>query len=210
MVALTVLRATMAFAQTGSTAEAGQGGDTFLKEAAYRSVLYRGRGVPEYRTIVFNGTPYWDKPDFITGKLTVDGREYDGVLMNIDAHRQEIHVKYADGMSAVILEPSRVSFCQMGGSRYVNLFSQGIPKAAPGYYKVLSDGPVKVFQRVNKILKTSTDNVNGDLIGYYDTSYRVGGVKYFYRDETYWWITKDGRLKKAGRSKALKLAGHAE
>jgi len=183
---------------------------SFQEEAAYRSTLYRGRGVPEYRTILFNGTPYWDKPDFTPGTLVVDGRRYDNVLMNIDAHRQEIHVKYAEGMSAVLLDRSRVTECGQDGYSYVNLEARGIPKAAPGYYKVLSDNPVRVYQRVDKLLKTSPDSVNGTPIGYYDTAYRTNAIKYYYRDESYWYISKDGRLKRTGKGKALKMAGYAK
>lgn len=177
--------------------------DAFQKEASFKSVLYRGRAAQQYSGILFNGNYYWLTTEFLPGSVTFNGKHYTDVLLNIDAVTHDLLVKNNPGAPAVVVARDLVTDLQIGEDRFVNLELAGQQDALPGFYCIASEQPL-IYLRVDKRLNTSTENTNGPTIGYYDPNYRSDVLNYFGREERYY-VLKDGRLKRIGRRKALKL-----
>ena len=178
----------------------------YISDAKENALLFRGRRALQYE-IPVNGHPYWDQEDFLPGDITYNGREYFDILMNIDANTYELLVK-KDGISMPIrLEREYIDFLSIGESRFCDLAKLGINGAEEGFYEVLKDGSQPVFRRISKIFTESALPVLEDNLGYPVKNFNPSYYDYFERRVRFYTV-KDGRLRKIGRSKASKLAGH--
>lgn len=177
--------------------------EAFQKAASYKSVLYRGRAPQLYTGILYNGTYFWNTPEFLPGSVTFNGKHYTNVLLNIDACAQEVLVQSNPGAPAVVITRSKVTELEIGGKKYVNLELSGQPDALPGFYCIACEEPL-IYQRIDKHFSTSTENVNGESIGYDDPNYRPDVLNYFGRDQRFF-VLKDGKLKRIGKRKAFKM-----
>ena len=67
--------------------QAQEGGNAreraFLQDAGSGAAIFRGRQATRYN-IVYEGTYFWDTPDFVNGKVMFDGQVFDGLALNID------------------------------------------------------------------------------------------------------------------------------
>lgn len=179
----------------------------FQKAATHQSVLYRGRAAQLYSGTLYNGHFYWTSPEFRTGSVVFNGKTYSGVLLNIDACAQDLLAKSQSGAPAVIVARDVVPEFFIGDEHYVNLFLEGVPGAVEGYYRIACEQPL-VYHRVNKVMQSSTNNVNGSGIGYEDPGYRTDVFNYFMKEERFY-VVKDGALKKIGKRKARKIIAAA-
>ena len=100
--------------------------------------------------IVYDGTYFWDSPDFVTGKVMMDGKVYDGIVLNIDAIAQEVVVYPPATSVAIILDRDQIDWVEMDGTRYVNLSKKGYP-VAEGFYQVVHEsGEGTVYRHIQK------------------------------------------------------------
>lgn len=201
----------------------------FREAAEEQSVLYCGRQATNYRNIHFNGTYYWFPPapvqstvvvdglvytgsgvtsyeEFFDAEIMYNGKEYRDVMANIDACSQELLVRYASGMPAVVVDRDHVPYCRINGWKFVNLRLSGVDGSDPGFYQVLADRDgIMVLKRVGKVLRNSADNVNGTRIGYKDPDYNEKVLDFFSEVNSYY-LLRAGTLKKIGAHKAKKLS----
>lgn len=177
--------------------------EAFQQAASYQSVLYRGRAPQLYTGLLYNGHYFWLTKEFLPGSLTFNGKHYTNVLLNIDACAQELLVQSKPGAPAVVVDRSRVTELEIGGQKFINLELAGQKGALPGFYRIACEDPL-IYQRIDKRMNTSPENVNGDTIGYEDPDYRTDVLNYFARDERFY-VLKDGKLKKISRRKARKM-----
>lgn len=174
----------------------------YQRLAGPRSILYRARQADNY-TFSFNGTPFWEPGDFLTGDIVCEGRTYYGVHFRIDAHTHRALVKLDQNPFSVALLPQQVSSIQADGRRFEGVGPDQVLRE--GFYEVFGEGPEKVYKRVDKFLMSSVNNVNGASIGYEDPEYRVGVFSYFSLQKAYFFLDAEGhftRLK--GRNSLLK------
>lgn len=178
----------------------------FMDAAANQSILYRGHQALTYSNIRYNGHYYWDSPFFRGGTVMLDGRRYDDILLNIDASDRQLLACATQGAPAVVLNRDDVEWFEIEGKRYVNLCREGKYEGAdPGFYMVMKDEPSPVFFRVDKNLRSGTDDFNGkDGIGYDDPDYRREVLSAFVIIRRYY-VPKAGKLKRIGQNKAKKL-----
>ena len=177
---------------------------TFIQDSGYKSVLFRGRIAQSYNATPYNGTYYWSSPEFQSGSVMYNGKLYTDVLLNIDANTQDLLVRSNPNTLPVILDREYVEYCYIGEDKFLNLRNLGID-AKEGFYQVLAEGSEPVYLHISKDYMNSTDNVNGDVIGYYDPNYNPKIYRYFNYDARYY-VYRGAKLKKIGRRKALKLA----
>ena len=203
---ISVLSAALILAQAVSAQEAPDEIRKFQTAADGQSVLFRGRAAVSYVNRHFNGTYYWSSGTFLSGDVIYNGRTYYDVLLNIDACAQDLLARHGEGRPSVVLRREYVPSFTMGESRFVNLRLAGYDSMDEGYYEVLSDSPEYVVRRVDKKLRSSVNNVNGAMIGYDDPAYREDIHTFFENCERYY-LLRDGRFKRIGRRKALKLSG---
>lgn len=176
---------------------------TFMQESGYKSVLFRGRAAQSYSATPFNGTYYWSSPEFKNGSVMYNGKLYTDVLLNIDANSKDLLARSNPNAFPVALDRNQVEYCIIDQDKFLNLKALGYD-AKEGFYQVLKEGVEPVFLYVSKNYQSSTDNVNGDLIGYDDPEYNAKIYKYFGYEARYY-VYRSDKLKKISGNKAQKL-----
>lgn len=191
---ITLLAGVLSAMLTCSPAAHAQAPDAvreYQRLAGPRSILYRARQADNY-TFSFNGTPYWEYGDFLTGDIVCERRAYYGVRFRIDAHTHRALVKMDDNPFSVALLPQQVSSLQADGRRFVGVGPDQVLQE--GFYEVFGEGPEQVYKRVDKFLQSSVNNVNGSGIGYDDPQYRSDVYRYFSLQTTYFFRDAEGRF----------------
>ena len=183
-------------------AQSGSELERFQEAAGDRSILFRGKQASRY-VFLANGNPYWESSSFGHGDLLCEGNEYHDLPLNIDAHKQRILVQLASGLLAASLTPSQVPSFTIDGHRFVGIGpGEDLPE---GIYEIFGSGPEHVYKHVHKQLTTSTNNVNGETIGYYDPDYRTDVTRYFARRITYYFRDAEGTVSRfRGKSSLLR------
>lgn len=148
----------------------------FQDAAGNRSILFRGKQAARY-AFPYNGHPYWRETDFQPGDIRFEDNDYQDILINIDASRQLALVKLPDSVFSVSLSPALTPSFTMGGRRFAGV-GPGNP-LPEGFYEIIGNGPEQVYLQITKTLASSTNNANGDPIGYYDDNYRYEVLTYF-------------------------------
>ena len=176
-------------AQTGQTAATPEI-RAFQQIAGDRSALYRARQGERY-DFSANGHPYWSTKEFRSGTIQVEDNCYYDVLLNIDALTQNALVRMSSSMLVVALPPAQVPFLDIEGRRFVGIGpdEETIPE---GFYEVFGQGPHYVYKHVTKQYQSSTNDANGDIIGYYDPDYNPNLLRYFAIKTEYYFRDSDG------------------
>lgn len=166
--------------------------------------FFRGQIAPRYM-MRFNGTYFWESPPFSQGqKLCYDGRVYDNLTLNVNAHLQELLLIREGDAMAMIVERDNVEWFTLRDTTYVNLNAVGVKEAPKGYYKLLYSGSAMLFEHIDKVILSRTDNCNGAVIGYYDEHYNPNITTCFEKQRSYWYY-KDGEITKLKNKKDIKL-----
>jgi len=178
----------------------------FMDAAGNQAILFRGHQALSYANVRFNGHYYWETTMFRNGCVMLDGRRYDDILLNIDACDDQLLACDVQGSPAVILNRDDVEWFDIDGVHFVNLLREGkYENAEEGFYAVMKEGGDPIFLKVDKNLRSSTDNLNGvDGIGYDDPNYRTDVLASFVILRKYY-VVKAGKLKRIGQKKAVKL-----
>ena len=167
----------------------------FIDESSGRSVLYRGRQAIRYN-INFDGTPYWESPDFVEGSITLDGKYYDGVMVNIDAFAGEVQLLPPGTRTAIVPPREHVDQASMGDRKFVNLLKKGYA-VSPGFYEVVREGDFTLYKLVKKALLS-------DLAKAASSGYAVEN----FNSKVLYFFEKDGHLYPINKRKAAKLAAN--
>ncbi|MBR5700154.1 MAG: TonB-dependent receptor, partial [Bacteroidales bacterium] len=166
----------------------------FIYNSSGRSVLYRGRQAMRYN-ILFDGTYFWESPVFVEGSITLDGKLYEGVMVNVDAFGGEVQLMPPGSQTAIVPAREHVDQATMGDVRFVNLLKKGYP-VSPGFYEVVHEGGgFAVYRLVKKALITNLSSSSSS--GYAIESFE---------DKVLYFFEKDGLLMPIGKKKALRLA----
>ncbi len=168
------------------------------------SALYRGK-YPVIYPFRYNGHVFWETKDYTSGSIRYNGKNYDDVLMNIDAYKQDIQIIPPGTRSIVVLYRDQIAWVSMNGDLYVNLQYLGWDNAPEGFFKVLKDGPQPILYHVRKFFTSSTANQNRFGIGYYDPDYDASIIHFFRPEEFYYLLTSEGELQKISKGKARRL-----
>lgn len=173
----------------------------FQEAAGQNSNLFRGKQAIPYDRRA-NGNPYWSSDTFVPGEIVFEGIFYDDILVNIDAVAGQALVRKEDSPLAVSLNPDTVGSIRTGDSVFVGLGRDDSP-LPEGFYEVFGEGPERVYKHVSKRLLDSTQNKNGDAIGYYDPNYNTNLTAYYAITKTYYFRDRDGVFTKFRSKGAL-------
>lgn len=158
---------------------------------AAQDPLYRGRLGPEY-DFPFNGHYFWSTTEFMEGTVFYNGRVYEGIPLNINAHTRNLLVREEQYLPPVALERSLVGWFKIEGETFVNLRYAGFEDAPEGFYKILTDGRRTYYFRRDKEFSRQVGYHNGvRIIGYDDPAYRENVLAYFYIHDSWYTIRKD-------------------
>lgn len=164
----------------------------YAEEAREMSMLFRGKQGMTYQ-FPHNGTYFWYGREFKKGDVFYNGKLYRDILVNVNAHRQELLVKQSESLLPVLADADYVEWFTMEGALFVNLALRGRDDVQPGFYQVLYEGDSSLYKRVDKIIRKDSQNRNGVGIGYYDPRYNEKILDYFANREVYY-FDNDGRF----------------
>lgn len=153
--------------------------------------FFRGQIAPQYR-MRFNGTYFWDDPVYSENQtLCYDGRVYEGMTLNVNAHTQQLLLRREGDALAMVIDRDKVEWFTIGGTLFVNLNNIGFKDMPQGYYKVLYNGSAILLEHIDKRIASRTDDCNGDYIGYFDPHYNSSVTTCFERVRTFWYYKGD-------------------
>lgn len=165
----------------------------YMEQAGSSSLRYRGKKACVY-PMAFNGTYYWKDPTFLTGEVCYDGIVYSGLMMNVDAVRQDLVVKTDVAGADQVFDRERVEQFRMGGHRFLNLRNLYGESAPDGYWEVLYDGNAKVLKQVSRQLRKDVDGRFRVDMGYDDDTYRSDVLWIFLYQARYCYLTEEGAV----------------
>lgn len=196
----------LAVVSVPATAQGDYERKMFMDAAGYQSILYRGRQASSYAHIKYNGHCFWLSPQFLLGSVYLNGKQYDDVLLNIDACEQQLLTRTTEASPAIIIPRDRVTSFSIGESKFVNLeVTAPELEAEAGFYQILRAGDAPVIYRSEKMIRTSPDNDNGEQgIGYHDPDYNEEVLTSFIMTRKFYTL-RDGKLKRISPRKAKKM-----
>ncbi len=147
--------------------------DKFVADAGELSNLYRGTAPIEYR-FSYTGTYYAYTENYEKGNVLYNGRIYKDVLLNLNAHTDELQVKIPSSQLILVLNKDFVQSFTIGVHNYINVgrkveenkqdFSNkniniiesvegsSVDNIIPGgYYEIIHDGNLKLLKKTKKI-----------------------------------------------------------
>lgn len=163
----------------------------YIESAGLESLLFRGRQAPEYY-FVYNGTPYWSSPQYKPGRVSYDGRLYEGLELNIDACAQKLLCTYPGMNANGVFDTRFVDWAEIGGKRYVTAAGCGSETLPDGYYEVVYDaGKARILKQTAKTLKIDKDGLMRSQTGY-DGPIRSNTNYIFVISQSYYHLSPDG------------------
>jgi hypothetical protein len=165
----------------------------YAQEAGDALMIYRGRKAIHY-AFQFNGTFYWESPQFLVGDVVYNSKRYEGLLLNIDANLQQVQVKHPVSAITVALNTSYLTSFNIGEKRFI--CRDG------GIFEILHNGPITLLRQITKKLNRDIHLRNGDAIGYYDPNFKENVFYYFKYNSTLYCL-KDNDLILVKREKDI-------
>ena len=128
---------------------------------------------------------------------------YYNVLMNIDAFRKALYVRYLDKIQTWELDRDLIDWFTMEGVKFVNLRARGVAKAPEGFFEVVHEGEDCVYRQITKSYKESVEISGYSRIGYEDPNYNENVYVYFDYRESFYFLGKNGKLEKFSTQRFL-------
>jgi hypothetical protein len=147
----------------------------YAQEAGDALMIYRGRKAIHY-AFQFNGTFYWESPQFLMGDVVYNSKKYEGLMLNIDANLQQVQVRHPVSAITVALNTSYLTSFNIGEKRFIGRDG--------GIYEIIYDGPITLLRQITKTLMRDIHLRNGESIGYYDPNFKENVFYYFKYNST--------------------------
>ena len=105
-------------------------------EAAGRDMpLYRAREAQVYSKPC-NGTYLIDNKGFLSGDISIAGKVYEGILLNMDAVLHHVLVRQEGSPITLDLGREQIDWFTREGRRYINLSGTALPE---GFYEIVEE-----------------------------------------------------------------------
>ena len=176
-------------------------GRLFIDKAGENSTVFRSRQARRYN-FIYDGTYFRDTPDFGKGGLMLDGKWFEGILLNIDAYDQEVLAMPDGNRTPVVIRRDLVDWLTIDGIRSVNLNKKGYADVPAGFYCVeYENGGYTVYSRVEKRVASDVGSAaagaGATISDYFDTA------------ESFW-IEDDGVVTPLRKGRARKFLSSPE
>lgn len=159
----------------------------FVKEAGASAALFRGVEFERY-PFRYKDSPYAYSEEFNLGEIVFNDVKYSGVLLNLNAHKDELHLKIATTGKIIELDKRLVEKFTIGERSFIALAGNG---AGEGFYEILYSGKEILFK---KNIKKYNERLQ---------SSEQGAYRYFYPSSRYY-LLKDGVMLPISSAKQFK------
>lgn len=155
--------------------------DIALQAQDFNIPVFRGELAQRYN-YQLEGTVYAYSDEFQEGTLEFNGKHYSGLMMNLNAHRNELQVRIGTTGESIAVKRSLVGDFTIGKRNFTALYGErGIKGLAEGYYQVLYRGKDMLLKEIYKSTNDRTDYVNNITVKVFTT-------------RTRYWLVKDGKV----------------
>ena len=160
----------------------------YLQEAGLNAAIFRGPEVVKYQ-FRYQGTPYAYTETFYAGSIVYNGVKYEGVELNLNAHKDELHLKITSSGTVLELDKDIVGEFVIGRRQFVTLVGENAVEGLPqGYYQVLYKGGDILLKKNIRTFHERLQTSGNGVFRYFDQS-----NKYY--------LLKDGQVYPISRNK---------
>lgn len=118
-----------------------------IRDIGLDAAVYRGPEAVKY-PFIYQGTPYAYTETFLEGSLVYNGVEYLGLLLNLNAHKDELHLKIPAAGIIIELDRKLVESFSFGNRRYAGLMGdKAVDGLGEGFYQILYSGKDKLLKK---------------------------------------------------------------
>lgn len=163
----------------------------FVKQAGASAALFRGVEFERY-PFRYKDSPYAYSEEFNLGEIVFNDVKYSGVLLNLNAHKDELHLKITTNGKILELDKGLVERFTIGEREYVALIgANAVEGVSEGFYEILYSGKEILFK---KNVKKYNERLQ---------SSEQGAYRYFYPSNRYY-LLKDGVMLPISSAKQFK------
>lgn len=161
--------------------------DIALPAQDFNIPVFRGELAQKYN-YTLEGTVYAYSDEFQEGTLEFNSKHYSGLMMNLNAHRNELQVRIGSTGESMAVKRDLVGDFTIGKRNFTALYGErGIKGLAEGYYHVLHSGKDMLLKQIYKSVSDRTDSFTGNTTKIFVTRTRywlvIGGTPHQIRDE---------------------------
>lgn len=129
----------------------------YMKQSGGFSPLYNGKIPPQY-LMRHKGTYYLESDTFYRGTLQYNEKRYVDLLLNVNAHTDELYIRMPQYNSSSVLLKEHVESFTLDQMEFIHMVKEkwpGVPQE--GYYQILFQGnKISVLKRTLKRMNSST------------------------------------------------------
>ena len=142
----------------------------------YSAPIFRGELAEKYAYNI-TGCVYAYSDEFETGDVMFNGKQYSGLQLNLNAHRDELQLMGVGG-ECIALRNTLVGDFNIGERNYTSLYgTNSIEGLAEGYYQVLYKGEELLLKKIYKNVSEQANFITGAITKVFTTKYRYYLVK---------------------------------
>lgn len=135
--------------------------DSFLEEAGINAAIFRGAEAEKYN-FKYQETPYAYSETFLLGTLKYNDVEYVGLLLNVNSHKDELHLKVEQLGKVLELDKRLVEKFTIGNRKFELFMGEtAVEGLEDGFYEILYRGHdmlvKKNVRKYNERLQASGD-----------------------------------------------------
>lgn len=139
--------------------------------------VFRGELAEKYNFPI-DGTVYAYSDEFETGEVVFNGKLYSGLMMNLNAHRDELQVAIGSTGERMALRRELVGDFIVGKRKYTSLCGERAVKGLQqGYYQVLHRGDDMLLKRIHKTVSDRIESFTRQTVKVFTTKHRYYLVK---------------------------------
>jgi len=190
----------------------GDAASSYVQQAGVNLPFLRASLAPSY-SFSHNGTYLADTLGFREGTLVYEGKEYPGLLLDLNAVEQHVLIQLPHSPVSLDLGQEQIDAFSRGDISYVNLKAKGYDTQT-GFFELMDQGKGSLYRKITKTLKhlPSLDMTAERSIGYDDPHYKRLLADYFEYGEVWYLIREDGsaqRLRSKGQIKKARQYVHS-
>ena len=142
----------------------------------------------------YNGAYTWDIDGFMEGEIMYEGKLYKDILLDINAHSQDVLLKNGNIFFSMTPPREGVQYFTRGTRKWLNLHDWGYPNAPEGFFELLyRNGDEMLLGRVDRISKQEA-NVRAEFLGPYTKPFNPSLTTYFEYSRKVFVLTPDGQM----------------
>ncbi|MFY9364107.1 MAG: hypothetical protein WAP18_03285 [Bacteroidales bacterium] len=166
----------------------------YMQQSGGYAPLYNGQIPPAYK-MLFEGTYYLESEEYQEGTVVYNGKFYTGLLLNLNAHLDELYIRMSGYYTSSILLKKLVTSFTLGDKEFVHITKEDQPSVPKeGFYRVLYAGTaLTVLKKTNKLL--SSVSAASDM----KASHSFSESHYYYllKDGIFYPVTRKASLLRA-------------